>query len=99
MTGFNALLLALTAAATALGVWAICWARASRHPRRAAWGRLLFVLTQLAFAAVGLVAAGHRADALAPLGLCAGLLVVGMVWEPPLRRRAAGDEDQAAAGG
>jgi hypothetical protein len=91
VTGFNVVLLALTAAGAALGVWAICWARASRHPRRVAWGRLLFVLTQLAFALGGLVAAGHRADALAPLGLCAGLLVVGMVWEVPLGGRAAGE--------
>jgi hypothetical protein len=89
--GFNLVLLVLTAAGAALGVWAICWARASRRPGRAAWGRRLFVLTQLGFGAAGLVAAGNRADALAPLGLCAGLLVVGMLWDWPRPTPAAGE--------
>ena len=75
-------LLALTAAGVVLGTWGICWARGSRHPERAAQGRRLFVLALLFLGVCGLVAAGSRADALVPLGLSAGLLVVGMVWEP-----------------
>jgi hypothetical protein len=55
-------------------------------PRRAAWGRRLFVLTLLGLGVGVLIAARSRADALTPLGLAAGLLVVGMVCEvPPLR--------------
>jgi hypothetical protein len=87
VSALNLSLLALAAAGAALGIWAICWARISRRPRRAAWGRRLFVLTLLGLGAGGLVAAGCHADALAPLGLCAGMLVVGMVWEAPPERR------------
>jgi len=72
----------LTLAGGSLGGWAIVWARTSRHPGRAAWGRLLFVCTLLGLGVAGLVAAGFLADGLAPLGLCAGLLVVGMLWDP-----------------
>jgi hypothetical protein len=91
VTSLNLSLLVLTAAGVVLGIWAIYWARASRVPRRARWGRCLFVVTLLALGAGGLVAAVSRADALTPLGLAAGLLVVGMVWEAPPPRRG-GDE-------
>jgi hypothetical protein len=95
MPGLNLALLLLTATSAFLGVWAIYWARGSRDQRKAAWGRCLFVLTQLFLGGCGLVAAGDLADALAPLGLCAGLLVVGMIWEPPHLARAAGRLDMA----
>jgi hypothetical protein len=76
------LLLLLTCAGVSLGLWTIWWARASRHPVQAAWGRGLFVCILVCLGVAGLVAAGLRTAALAPLGLCAGLLVVGMLWEP-----------------
>jgi hypothetical protein len=88
-TLFNLSLLTLAAFGAGLGIWAICWARLSRKPSRAARGRQLFVLTLLGFGVASLVAAGCHADALAPLGLCAGLLVVGMVWEAPPQRQPA----------
>ncbi|MSQ95164.1 MAG: hypothetical protein EXR98_11500 [Gemmataceae bacterium] len=51
--------------------------------RQARWGRRLFVLTLLILGGMGLLAALERADGLAPLGLLAGLLTVGMLWESP----------------
>jgi hypothetical protein len=85
----NLALLTLTAAGVTLGVWGICWARASDSARQAAQGRRLFVVALLFLGGCGLVAASSRADALVPLGLSAGLLVVGMVWEAPMPNRTA----------
>ena len=82
MSHLDLALLAVTGTGASLGVWAIWWARASVNSARTAWGRWLFVCILVCFGVAGLVAAGFLADGLAPLGLCAGLLVVGMLWEP-----------------
>lgn len=79
--------LVIAIAEVILGFGALCCARASRRPRLAAWGRRLFVLALLGLGGCGLVAASQRTDALAPLGLCAGLLVVGMVTDLPRAAR------------
>jgi hypothetical protein len=95
VTALDHLFLAVTVAGVLVGVWAICWARGSTDPARVAWGRRLCVLTLLGLGAGGLAAAGCRADALAPLGLSAGLLVVGMVGDLPLAGPSARPEDEA----
>lgn len=66
-----------------LGGWSIFWARCSASGVRAAWGRRLFVAAFVGLGVAGLVAARTHANGLAPLGLLAGLLLVGMVWETP----------------
>jgi hypothetical protein len=78
-------LVVLTFAGWLLGSWGILWARTSRVQGRASWGRTLFLGALVCLGASSLVAAVHRADGLAPLGLSAGLLVVGMLWESPRR--------------
>jgi hypothetical protein len=79
-------LLGLTLAGCFFGGLCIGWARAAHHCGRALWGRRLFVGTLLVMGMCGLVAAGARANALVPLGILSGLLVVAMVWESPLDR-------------
>jgi hypothetical protein len=64
-----------------LGAWSIYWAKSEATDRRSIWGHSLFVLTLLALGATGLVAALCRSAGLPPLGLVAGLLVVGMLWD------------------
>lgn len=83
MPNLEVWLLAITALGLALGTWGIWWARASREQRLASWGRGLFTGTLLVLGGSSLVAAFHRADGLVPLGLSAGLLVTGMLWEVP----------------
>jgi hypothetical protein len=95
VSALDLILLAVTVVGVIVGIWAICWARGSSDPARVAWGRRLCVLTLLGLGVGGLVAAGCRADALAPLGLSAGLLVVGMVGEMPLAGGPALPEDEA----
>jgi hypothetical protein len=72
----------LTLACLGLGVWGICWAR-SRSTQRVAMGRGVFLLNLLFLGATALVAAFHQAGGLLPLGLSAGGLIVGMLWESP----------------
>ncbi len=48
-------------------------------------GRRLFVAALLALGVVGLLAALAQHEGLAPLGLLAGLLIVAMLWEAPVR--------------
>jgi hypothetical protein len=67
-----------------LGGCCIYWVKVKPCPRRARWGRRLFILTLLALGTVALVAAIMRADGLAPLGLLSGMLIVGMLWEGPV---------------
>jgi hypothetical protein len=86
----NQVLLLLAAGAAGVGVWSICWARLGRQAWCISWGQRLAVLALLGLGGVGLVAAFVRADALAPLGLCAGGLVAGLVWEGPAGRRFGG---------
>lgn len=65
------------------------WLARSGHGRGQTWGGYLLVaLTLVALTAGSVVAATHRADGLVPLGLIAGLLVVVMLWEAPVERRA-----------
>jgi hypothetical protein len=65
------------------GSLGILWERSSRTKGLASWGRRVFVATLLLIGAAALLAAFHRADGLIPLGLVAGLLVAGMLWENP----------------
>jgi len=86
-------LLAFTAIGLALGTWGIWWARVSRVRRLASWGRGLFTGTLLFLGGSSFVAAFHRADGLVPLGLSAGLLVIGMLWEAPGSAQSAANLD------
>jgi hypothetical protein len=67
-----------------IGCCCIYWVKVKPCPRRARWGRRLFILTLLSLGTVALVAAIMRADGLAPLGLLSGMLIVGMLWESPV---------------
>ena len=78
-------LFGLMALGLVLGSWGIAWARMSRLQKRISWGQTLFVGTLVGLGATGLVAAFHRADGLAPLGLLSGFLLIAMVWEMPRR--------------
>jgi len=64
-----------------LGGLSIYWARGQDHPGLMLWGRRLFIVTLLALGSMTLVAACAHARGLAPLGLIAGFLVIGMLWE------------------
>ena len=88
MTSFEILLLVLALACVLLGGFSICCARTHPDHGTARWGRRVFLLVLLGLGATILVAAVVRADGLAPLGLVAGLLVVGMLWESPASRPA-----------
>jgi hypothetical protein len=74
-------LLLMTPGGCLLGGWSIYWARGQDHPARIIWGRRLFIVTLLLLGSLTLAAAGAHARGLAPLGLIAGFLVVGMLWE------------------
>lgn len=74
---------ALTLSGLIFGIWGILWTRLSRGDVRVLWGRGLFVLSLLALGGSSLVAAMNRSEALVPLGLSAGMLLVGMLWEGP----------------
>jgi hypothetical protein len=73
----------LTLVTAAVGAWSIYWARTEPHCWRCRGGRILFVINLLAIGGTGLVAAFTRAQGLPPLGLVAGLLTIGMLWERP----------------
>jgi hypothetical protein len=94
VSSFEILLLVLTLTCVLLGGLSICCART--HPDRgtARWGRRGFLLVLLGLGATILVAAVVRADGLAPLGLVAGLLVAGMLWESPAPYRQAPLSDE-----
>jgi hypothetical protein len=64
-----------------LGAWGIVWVRSNPRARRATWGKWLFVVTFLVLGVATFLAAVHRMDGLAPLGILSGFLVVGMVWD------------------
>jgi hypothetical protein len=78
-------LVALTALGVVIGTSGIFLARASESAMRVAIGRGLFVFTLFFFGVCSSVAAFHHAHGLAPMGLAAGGLVVGMLWETPQR--------------
>jgi hypothetical protein len=73
----------LTLVTAAVGAWSIYWARTEPHCWRCWGGRILFVINLLTIGGIGLVAAFTRAQGLPPLGLVAGLLTIGMLWERP----------------
>lgn len=77
------LLLVLLGIGLFLGSWGILGVRARRASR--AWlGRRLCVSAVVLLGFSSWLAAFHRADGLAPLGLTAGLLLVAMLWEGPM---------------
>src|SRR5437660_8966366 len=78
-------LLALTITGMLLGSCGILLARMSRGSVPSACGRGLFLATLLLLGGSSLLAAFHRAEGLAPLGLTAGFLVIFMLWEAPRR--------------
>lgn len=78
------IVVAATLAGLISGCCAIYWARVRPSIRQARWGRQLFVGTLLLLGANALFAAFMHAEGLAPLGLLAGLLTVGMLWEGPV---------------
>lgn len=86
MANFEITLLGLTFLGVALGGWSLCWARFSQIDGRALWGQRLCMVTLVYLGICALVAASTHADALAPLGLSAGLLLVAMLWESPVSR-------------
>jgi hypothetical protein len=73
----------VTLLAATVGGWSIHWAKTDPYGWRCLGGRILFVVNLLGVGAAGLVAAFTRAQGLPPLGLVAGLLIVGMLWEGP----------------
>ena len=76
--------LCATLAGLLVGICSIYWVRVRPCPRRACWGRRLFVVTLLSLGGMAFFAAVMHADGLAPLGLLSGLLIVGMLWEGPV---------------
>jgi hypothetical protein len=79
-------LMLMTPGGCLLGGWSIYWARGQDHPIRMRWGRRLFIVTLLLLGVTALIAAQAHARGLAPLGLIAVFLVVGMLWETVERR-------------
>lgn len=67
-----------------VGSFGIVLARGGPLPHHVSWGRRLFLATLFMLVAACFVGAVYRAEGLAPLGLAAGVLVVGMLWEGPL---------------
>ncbi|HKI36562.1 MAG TPA: hypothetical protein VKA46_32190 [Gemmataceae bacterium] len=78
-------LLALLAVAVILGAWSVWRVRGSRDPRRAAWGRRVYVAALSLLGGGTLVAATCAARCLVPFGLASGWLVIAMLWENPFR--------------
>jgi hypothetical protein len=75
--------LVLTLLSATVGGLSIHWARTEPPSWRCRGGHILFVVNLVVIGGTSLVAAFLRAPGLAPLGLVAGLLLVGMVWEGP----------------
>lgn len=80
MQKLEIVLLALLAVGLTLGGWGILGGRA-RHGGPAWLGRWLCISAIVTLGCSSWLAAFHRAEALAPLGLAAGLLLVGMCWD------------------
>ncbi len=74
-------LMLMTPGGCLLGGWSIYWTRGQEHPGRILWGKRLFVVTLLMLGITSLLAALAHARGLAPVGLCAGFLVIAMLWE------------------
>src|SRR5438105_13325468 len=71
VSSFETWLLALMAIGLVSGGWGIVWARTGGSRGGIYLGRGLFIATLLLLGVSGLLAARHRADGLAPLGLSA----------------------------
>jgi hypothetical protein len=84
---FEARLLALTILGLAVGLVGVLLARAGVSPAEVKWGRGVFFGMLSLMCGGSVLAAVHRAEGLAPLGLAAGLLVVAMLWENSGTRR------------
>jgi len=77
--------LLLTVLNALIGAWSLHWARSEPTCWRCRSGCILFAVNLLVLGITGIVAAVTRAQGLPPLGLVAGLLIVGMMWEGPIR--------------
>jgi len=86
-------LLVVTVAGMAVGGCGILMVQTARASDRLSWGHGLFVTALLALGVSSLLAALTRADGLVLLGLAAGLLVVGMLWETGQSTWRASDPD------
>ena|SRR5690348_12885277 len=82
MADLESWLTGLFLASASAGAGGIIWTRTARGGSRGSWGRLVFLAGLLASGLGSAAAAYLRADALVSLGLTAGLLTVGMVWDP-----------------
>jgi hypothetical protein len=78
-------LLALLAVGVICGAWSVWHVRGNGDPRRAAWGRRVFLACLSLLGGASVVAVMFAARALVPLGLAAGWLVIAMLWENPFR--------------
>jgi hypothetical protein len=87
LSSFESWLLALMSIGLIAGAWGIVWARTGGSRGGIYLGRGLFIATLLFLGGSSLLAAWHRADGLAPLGLSAGFLVIFMLWEAPAAGR------------
>ena len=83
MSSFEARLLVLAVIGLVFGACGILWARTGGSRRGINVGRGLFIGAFLFLGANSSLAAWHRADGLAPLGLSAGFLLILMLWEAP----------------
>jgi hypothetical protein len=75
--------LILSLLAAVVGPWSIIRASADLDSPGRSSGRLVFLATLLALGAATVIAAVHQAQGLVPLGLTAGFLVVGILWDGP----------------
>jgi hypothetical protein len=80
-------LLALTVTGLVFGTLGVIWARTASTRSGIYLGRGVFLVTILFLGASSLLAAWHRADGLAGLGLASGSLVIFMLWEGPSAAR------------
>ena len=87
MSTLDLWLMLMTPGGCLLGGWSIYWARGQAHPIRMLWGRRIFTATLVLLGITILLAALARARGLAPLGLIAVFLVIGMLWETVERRQ------------
>jgi hypothetical protein len=80
---FNPLLLFIVLAIVVVAALSIGYARGEPGKRSTRIGRWVFTISLIILGGLAIAAALLQADALAPLGLLSGMLVVGMVWETP----------------
>ena len=83
MLSVESAFLTLTLVSLVVGTWSIVRAQANFGRAGCCWGRYSFVATLFMLGAATLIAAVERADGLVPMGLTAGFLVVGILWEVP----------------